>query len=519
MRPPVLVGDKVQLRPWRVQEASWYVQARDGAVLRWTSEPVELSAEEVVAALTKSDGDGRSVLFAMADPHTDEPMGNLPVRLADGIATLAYWLASEARGRGVTAEALSLVTTWLFETGLASVAELEIHPDNVASRRAAERAGFIEVGLRHSTAPYAGPEGQVALYRFAPGGEARIEAIIFDLGGVLVVEGEPVAHRRWEAVLGLAEGYLEAARAEAVGVGWAGGRTGAEIRADLAVRLGLDQAGLDEMLGDIASDTHLDPALLEFASRARARYRVGILANNGPGARSELNARFGLEDLVDAVVISAEEGLAKPEPEIYRLTAARLGVEPGACVFVDDRSENVSGAEAAGMRAIWHRETGSTLPALRAVLGMVEHDYRAAGGVVVSQDGAVLLLRRDSRDEWRLPKGHVEDGETDQEAALREVAEESGYDDLVIVADLGVAHLDFDAFVDDGPGHHVVRDEHYFLMTPVSLRLREREPGELKFEPRWVDLAEAGSLLTYDFERRWLNLGAVVPGWPAPISG
>jgi len=69
--------------------------------------------------------------------------------------------------------------------------------------------------------------------------------------------------------------------------------------------------------------------------------------------------------------------------------------------------------------------------------------YIAAGGVVV-HDGRVLVLRRLSPPsvpptggEVRLPKGHVEPGESVQAAALRETREESGYVNLVLQADLG----------------------------------------------------------------------------------
>ena len=50
----------------------------------------------------------------------------------------------------------------------------------------------------------------------------------------------------------------------------------------------------------------------------------------------------------------------KPQPEIYLLAAERLGVEPEACVFVDDLRENCEGAEAVGMTAIRHREPADT---------------------------------------------------------------------------------------------------------------------------------------------------------------
>ena len=125
--------------------------------------------------------------------------------------------------------------------------------------------------------------------------------------------------------------------------------------------------------------------------------------------------------------------------------------------------------------------------------------YEAAGGVVVDQD-RVLVLGRPSRDEIRLPKGHVEKGESARETALREVAEESGYDELEIVADLGqqVVVFDYD-------GTHVVRDERYFMMRPRSLHRAEREKKELQFVPDWMDWEEALAVLSYEAEREWVR--------------
>jgi putative hydrolase of the HAD superfamily len=54
----------------------------------------------------------------------------------------------------------------------------------------------------------------------------------------------------------------------------------------------------------------------------------------------------------DAEVCSCSEEVAKPDPRVYLLAADRLGVLPEACLFVDDRDENLAGAERAGMRAV-----------------------------------------------------------------------------------------------------------------------------------------------------------------------
>jgi putative hydrolase of the HAD superfamily len=74
-------------------------------------------------------------------------------------------------------------------------------------------------------------------------------------------------------------------------------------------------------------------------------------------------------------VISAEVGLHKPQPEIYRLAAERLEVEPGGCVFIDDLRENCEGAEAVGMTAVRHREPLETIARLAELTGL---ELRAA---------------------------------------------------------------------------------------------------------------------------------------------
>jgi HAD superfamily hydrolase (TIGR01509 family) len=60
---------------------------------------------------------------------------------------------------------------------------------------------------------------------------------------------------------------------------------------------------------------------------------------------------FGFLDQFDGIVVSGEEGLLKPEPEIYRLLLDRYGLAAGDCLFIDDVSDNVEGARAIGMQA------------------------------------------------------------------------------------------------------------------------------------------------------------------------
>jgi len=135
--------------------------------------------------------------------------------------------------------------------------------------------------------------------------------------------------------------------------------------------------------------------------------------------------------------------------------------------------------------------------------------YQAAGGIVVDKSGRVLVLRRPSRDEVRLPKGHVEEGESNLEAALREVTEESGYADLTVLADLGHQVVRFEY-----KGRRVVRDEHYFVFQIQDTRQVERDANELQFEPDWFDWEQALEELTFEAEREWIRRAHAVRNPP-----
>jgi 8-oxo-dGTP pyrophosphatase MutT (NUDIX family) len=119
-------------------------------------------------------------------------------------------------------------------------------------------------------------------------------------------------------------------------------------------------------------------------------------------------------------------------------------------------------------------------------------EYVAAGGVII-HDGQMLLLDRPHRGEVRLPKGHVDPGESYSETALRETIEETGYAELAIVADLGERLVEFDYDT-----RHYRRTEHYYLLRKLGDRQEPRSPkDEKQFRPMWVPMLEAVDLLTY----------------------
>jgi epoxide hydrolase-like predicted phosphatase len=102
----------------------------------------------------------------------------------------------------------------------------------------------------------------------------------------------------------------------------------------------------------------------------RPDYKLSVLSNADGSLRGRLQAD-GLHELFDDIVVSAEVGMAKPEPAVFRLAVERLGLAPPECVFVDDWDLNVEAARAVGLRALSYRvDKGDDLRAVLAAAGV-----------------------------------------------------------------------------------------------------------------------------------------------------
>jgi putative hydrolase of the HAD superfamily len=129
----------------------------------------------------------------------------------------------------------------------------------------------------------------------------------------------------------------------------------------------LGVADSDGLIGRLFAGLGPDEAMIGAVRSARANgVATGLISNSwGLGIYDRAPV-----DLFDATVISGDVGLHKPQPEIYLLACERLGTEPADSVFVDDLRENVAGAEAVGMTAVLHRDSGATIAELEELLGV-----------------------------------------------------------------------------------------------------------------------------------------------------
>jgi RimJ/RimL family protein N-acetyltransferase len=155
-----LEDGEVVLRPLADVDVPAMVAAcQDPEIPRWTSVPSPYTEDDARAFLPRA-----SDVSAIVDADTEEFLGTLGWRWVDGNVQLGYWVKREARGRGVATRALRLISRWAFaELGAARV-QLLTEPENRASQRVAEKAGFRREALLRSFVDVKGRRPDVYMY-------------------------------------------------------------------------------------------------------------------------------------------------------------------------------------------------------------------------------------------------------------------------------------------------------------------------------------------------------------------
>ena len=186
-----------------------------------------------------------------------------------------------------------------------------------------------------------------------------VKAILIDFGGVLVRTKDQGSRRFWEIQLNLAQGELarlvfESDIARQATLGLLPERA---IWDHIAKVLKLDYHQIMDLEFDFWKYDELDFDLRDYFKSLRPTYKIGILSNAWLNARQLFSEKYHLEEVVDDMIISAEVGLAKPDPKIYRIAANKLGVKLEETIFIDDMPENVAVAESIGMVGIHFQNT------------------------------------------------------------------------------------------------------------------------------------------------------------------
>jgi len=199
----------------------------------------------------------------------------------------------------------------------------------------------------------------------------HIKAVIFDLGGVIVRTEDQGPRMKLAADLGMTYEELsdfifnnETARLVTIGK-----LTTQEHWEAIRNALGMELDEFSRVPESFWAGDSVDYKLVAYLRSLRPRHKTGLLSNAWDDLRGVITDAWKFADAFDEMIISAEVGLAKPDPRIYKLAVERLQVAPSEAVFVDDFIENVEGAHAAGLRAIHFRGTDQALAELEQMIG------------------------------------------------------------------------------------------------------------------------------------------------------
>jgi RimJ/RimL family protein N-acetyltransferase len=169
--PPTLRDGALTLRPPRPEDADAVTAAcQDPEIPRWTTVPSPYRREHAEEWLGRIPGQaraGRAVsLLAFEDGRLAGSFSLMEIDLGSGYGEIGYWVAAEARGRGVATRATRLLHEWGRDALGLTRLEILPHRDNAASRRVAERCGYAPTGeLRR--APRADDPGEPAYVVYA----------------------------------------------------------------------------------------------------------------------------------------------------------------------------------------------------------------------------------------------------------------------------------------------------------------------------------------------------------------
>jgi putative hydrolase of the HAD superfamily len=126
----------------------------------------------------------------------------------------------------------------------------------------------------------------------------------------------------------------------------------------------------ERFIARMFGNARLEEGMLDAVLRVRNAGKKTALLSNSWGLSGYPRERFS--ELFDTVVISGEVGMRKPDPEIFKMTAARLGLQPSDCVFVDDHPGHLKAALAEGMTTILHRTPAETIAEIERIFELAK---------------------------------------------------------------------------------------------------------------------------------------------------
>jgi putative hydrolase of the HAD superfamily len=196
-----------------------------------------------------------------------------------------------------------------------------------------------------------------------------IRAAFFDMGGVILrtehqAPRERLAERLNTTYEDLSKIVFESESSRKASIGTISAN---EHWDAVARRLGRPTTEAEAIRTEFFAGDLLDRDLLAFIRSLRPKHKTGIISNAWLDMRSFLVGNK-LDDAFDALVLSAEVGIMKPDPRIFQMALDKFELAPDEAIFVDDMPANVDAAYQLGMQGILFQSPEHTLKRLKELL-------------------------------------------------------------------------------------------------------------------------------------------------------
>lgn len=201
-----------------------------------------------------------------------------------------------------------------------------------------------------------------------------IKTILFDFGGVLYKMPDPKGIDKWTGLLGiektpeLIEMLTNPHESELVKDICLGKIPEEQVWGMIQSKWSINSGLIGRIRRNFLSKRSLNRKMVHFMAALTDDYQLGILSNAGDQARTLMTDVLKLDRYVDEIIISAEEGVIKPDKEIYQIALHRLDTIPVQTLFIDDYFDNVQAAERLGMKTVHFTENQKAIGKIREIL-------------------------------------------------------------------------------------------------------------------------------------------------------
>ena len=170
-----------------------------------------------------------------------------------------------------------------------------------------------------------------------------VKAVIFDCFGVLITIGRDLLHQTYPQ---FSDQLTELERKSDSGL-----VSRSEFYNSVVAITGIS---MDDAMNKYYSVENYNQSSIDLIKQVKAtgRYKIGLLSNIGHGWLDDFLPIMNSMNLFDAVILSSDIGIIKPDPKIFELMAEKLGVNTDECIMIDDTPVNIASAINTGMQGI-----------------------------------------------------------------------------------------------------------------------------------------------------------------------